>query len=147
SLPSSTSQASLENDSQQGILEDNVTYIEKRLKLKDISNESGSGDALALLQLNNSTDLTLTFTRNSWVDIRDATGKRLIRKLGIAGNSQKIKGVAPFQVLLGYGHGVTIEYNGKAVDFSAFQGNTVARFTLEVPREKELQENTNTNVN
>ena len=119
-------------------LEDNVTYIEKKLELKDISADSAGGDALALLQLQNTTDLTLTFTRNSWVDIRDATGKRLIRKLGIAGNSQMIKGVAPFQVLLGFGHGVTIEYNGKAVDFSAYQGNTVARFTLEVPREKSL---------
>jgi len=117
---------------------DNVTYIEKELKLKDLPGEGSDGDALALLQLSGSTDLILTFTRNSWVDIRDATGKRLIRRLGIAGNSQKIKGVAPFQVLLGFGHGVTIEYNGKAVDFSAFQGNTVARFTLEVPQEKEV---------
>ena len=124
-------------------LDENITYIERELKLKDLPGESSEGDALALLRLMSSTDLTLTFTRNSWVDIRDATGKRLIRKLGIAGNSQVVKGVAPFQVLLGFGHGVTIEYNGKAVDFSAFQGNTVARFTLEVPLEKEVPSETN----
>jgi cytoskeleton protein RodZ len=95
-----------------------------------------SGEALALLQKKNITDLTLTFNRNSWVDIRDATGKHIIRRLGIAGNTQKVSGQAPFQVLLGYGHGVTIQYNGNEVDFSAFQGDRVARFTLEVPKRK-----------
>lgn len=95
-----------------------------------------SGEALALLQKKNITDLTLTFNRNSWVDIRDATGKHIIRQLGIAGNTQTVSGQAPFQVLLGYGHGVTIEYNGNEVDFSAFQGDRVARFTLEVPKRK-----------
>ena len=114
--------------------EENVRYIEKRLPLPNQVSEEAA--ALALLQQQNSTDLTLTFNRNSWVDIRDSTGKHLIRKLGIAGNTQKVTGVAPFQVLLGYGHGVTIEYNGNQVDFSAFQGDRVARFTLEVPKEK-----------
>jgi len=93
-------------------------------------------DAIALLEKENKTDLVLTFNRNSWVDIRDATGKHIIRQLGIAGNRQKVSGQAPFQVLLGYGHGVTIEYNGNEVDFSAFQGDRVARFTLEVPKKK-----------
>jgi len=93
-------------------------------------------DAIAMLEKSNSTDLVLTFNRNSWVDIRDATGKHIIRQLGIAGNTQRVSGQAPFQVLLGYGHGVTIEYNGNEVDFSAFQGDRVARFTLEVPKKK-----------
>jgi len=99
-------------------------------------NENENIDAIALLEKKNSTNLVLTFNRNSWVDIRDATGKHIIRQLGIAGNTQKVSGQAPFQVLLGYGHGVTIEYNGNEVDFSAFQGDRVARFTLEVPKKK-----------
>ena len=97
---------------------------------------SETPDAIALLEKKNITDLVLTFNRNSWVDIRDASGKHIIRQLGIAGNTAKVSGQAPFQVLLGYGHGVTIEYNGNEVDFSAFQGDRVARFTLEVPKKK-----------
>jgi len=102
--------------------------------------EKAEQDALALLEKKNQTDLVLTFNRNSWVDIRDATGKHIIRQLGIAGNTQKVSGQAPFQVLLGYGHGVTIEYNGNEVDFSAFQGDRVARFTLEMPKKKVLND-------
>lgn len=100
----------------------------------DMTEKKSGGEALALLEKQNATDLLLKFNKNSWVDIRDSTGKRLIRKLGIAGNAQTVTGKAPFQVLLGYGHGVTIEYNGTEVDFSAFQGDNVARFTLEVPK-------------
>jgi len=101
-----------------------------------IAQDNDNTDTIAVLEKKNSTDLVLTFNRNSWVDIRDATGKHIIRQLGIAGNTQKVSGQAPFQVLLGYGHGVTIEYNGNEVDFSAFQGDRVARFTLEVPKKK-----------
>lgn len=76
--------------------------------------------------------ISLQFSENSWVDIRDATGKHLIRKLGIAGNERIVKGVAPFEVLLGNGAGVSIEYNGKPYDFSEFQArNQVARFVIQ----------------
>ena len=47
------------------------------------------------------------------MDIRDSTGKRLIRDLGAKGDKRRVSGVAPFQVLLGYGPGVKIEYDGK----------------------------------
>lgn len=130
-------QLTLPGDAPTAQKEDNVQYIEKPLPLpKSAAQLLEDANALALLQQQNFTDLTLTFSRNSWVDIRDSTGKHLIRKMGIAGNSQTVTGVAPFQVLLGFGHGVAIEYNGNQVDFSAFQGDRVARFTLEVPKEK-----------
>ena len=76
-------------------------------------------------------NIAVHFTADSWVDIRDATGKRLLRSLGVAGATKEVQGVAPFQVLIGYGPGVEIKYNGEPYDFSKHQGKQeVARFTL-----------------
>lgn len=86
------------------------------------------------------TELELKFSDNSWVDIRDSTGKRLIRDLGARGDTRRVSGVAPFQVLLGYGPGVKIEYNGTPYDFSEHQGEKIARFTLEVPGDEEADD-------
>jgi len=74
--------------------------------------------------------LVINFSADSWVDIRDATGERLIRRLGLAGMSKGVSGVAPFQVLIGYGPGVSITYNGKPYSFANYQGKRVARFII-----------------
>lgn len=77
-------------------------------------------------------NIAVRFSAESWIDIRDATGKRLIRSLGVAGDSKEVQGVAPFQVLIGYGPGVELIYNGEPYDFSKYQGKQeVARFTLD----------------
>lgn len=78
----------------------------------------------------NLTELSIHYSENSWVDIRDATGKAIIRKLGIAGRSNTVSGIAPFEVLLGYSPGVSIEYDGKPYDLSDYNDQRVARFVL-----------------
>jgi cytoskeleton protein RodZ len=79
-------------------------------------------------------NIAVRFTADSWVEIRDATGKRLIRSLGVAGATKEVEGIAPFQVLIGYGPGVELSYNGETFDFSKYQGKQeVARFTLNPP--------------
>ncbi|WP_455376562.1 helix-turn-helix domain-containing protein [Kaarinaea lacus] len=77
------------------------------------------------------TQLSIYYTEDSWVDIRDATGKPIIRKLGIAGRSNTVSGVAPFEVLLGYSPGVSIELDGKPYDMSPYSKKRVARFVLD----------------
>ena len=84
-------------------------------------------------------ELSLSFTADSWVDVRDATGKPLIRSLGLAGATKTVSGMAPFEILLGYGPGVSIEYNGEPYDFSKHQGDRVARFTLNPPPSEPVQ--------
>lgn len=76
------------------------------------------------------TELSLHYTEDSWVDIRDATGKAIIRRLGVAGKSNTVSGVPPFEVLLGYSPGVSIEYDGKPYDLSEYSEKRVARFVL-----------------
>ncbi len=76
-------------------------------------------------------NIEMHFRANSWVDIRDSTGRRLIQSMGVAGATKEVRGVAPFQVLIGYGPGVEIVYNGQPFDFSQYQGKqAVVRFTL-----------------
>lgn len=80
-------------------------------------------------------NLAVKFSSESWVDIRDATGKRLVRSVGKAGATKEVSGIAPFKVLIGYAPGVAIEYNGELVDYSGQQVKTVARFTLAAAKE------------
>ena len=81
--------------------------------------------------------ITLHYSEDSWIDIRDATGKALIRRLGKAGSSQTVKGVPPFDVLLGFSPGVTLEYNGEPYDLARFAKGPVARFVLIDPAKEQ----------
>lgn len=76
------------------------------------------------------TELSLHYSADSWVDIRDSTGKPIIRKLGKAGRSSTVSGIPPFEVLLGYSPGVSIELDGKTYDMSPYSEKRVARFVL-----------------
>mgnify|MGYP001821545503 CR=1 FL=1 len=98
------------------------------------SSTQGKGDdTTATLQGNaeKMVSISLSYTEDSWIDIRDATGKPLIRRLGKAGGSNTVTGVAPFEVLLGYSPGVSIEYNGEPYDLTSIQKRPVARFLME----------------
>lgn len=77
------------------------------------------------------TELSIRYNKNSWVDIRDATGKAIIRKLGLAGDSSTVSGIAPFEVLLGYSPGVSIELDGKPFDMSPYSKQRVVRFVMD----------------
>lgn len=93
--------------------------------------DSDFGDTDSVVTVN----LAVKFSSESWVDIRDATGERLVRSVGKPGVTKEVTGVAPFKVLIGYGPGVVIEYNGELVDFSGQQIKSVARFTLAAAKE------------
>lgn len=73
-------------------------------------------------------ELTLFFNDDSWVEVNDARGERLVYLLGKAGMSRTVMGVAPFEVQLGYVPGVEIMYNGVSYDLSRFAGRRSARF-------------------
>ncbi len=74
--------------------------------------------------------LVLKFNADSWVEISDARGRRLLFDLGKAGQTRVLEGEAPFQILLGYAPGVEIEYNGRPYDHQRHTRNHVARFKL-----------------
>jgi cytoskeleton protein RodZ len=72
--------------------------------------------------------LVLEYQQESWTEVDDSAGRRLVYGLMQAGQTVELKGEAPFKIFLGYAKGVTIYYNSKLFDHSAFQRGDVARF-------------------
>ncbi|MCI0505219.1 MAG: DUF4115 domain-containing protein [Gammaproteobacteria bacterium] len=106
---------------------------QKTIKLTLPGQSTAATDVSGNLQVNAQlmANVALRFSEDSWVDIRDAAGKPLMRRLGKAGSSISVTGVPPFEILLGFSPGVSIEYNGEPYDISSIQIRPVARFRLE----------------
>ncbi|MCA1925578.1 MAG: helix-turn-helix domain-containing protein [Thiobacillus sp.] len=75
--------------------------------------------------------LLLEFGDESWVEIKDAGGRMLLRKLNQPGSHVELKGQPPFDLVIGNAAQVRLSYNGRPIDMKPFIGVTVARFTLE----------------
>ena len=73
--------------------------------------------------------LRLSFSADSWVDVRDATGRRLFAGNGRANSVKTIAGEAPMKVYLGFASGVQLEVNSRVVAIGPqFVAGDVARF-------------------
>jgi cytoskeleton protein RodZ len=73
--------------------------------------------------------LRLSFTSDSWVDVRDALGNRAFAGNGSANTVKTIAGTAPLHVYLRSASGVQLEINGRAVAIGPqFFSGDVARF-------------------
>jgi len=73
--------------------------------------------------------LRLSFSADSWVDVHDATGRRVFAGNGRANSVQTIAGTAPLSVYLGFASGVQLEVNDRVVAIGPqFFTGDVARF-------------------
>jgi cytoskeleton protein RodZ len=73
--------------------------------------------------------LRLSFTADSWVDVRDALGNKAFAGNGSANTVKTIAGTAPLHVYLRSGSGVQLEINGRAVAIGPqFYSGDAARF-------------------
>jgi len=75
-------------------------------------------------------ELTLIFYADSWTEVTDNTGKRLVYDLWRAGKEKTVYGQPPFSVFIGNASGVEIKYNGALYDFSTYSNKNLARFEL-----------------
>ena len=75
--------------------------------------------------------LHLDFGADSWVEIKDASGRMLIRQLNPSGTGADVRGRPPFEVVIGNAAQVRLTYNNRPIDLAPFIDVTVARFTLE----------------
>jgi len=75
-------------------------------------------------------ELILIFNSDSWAEVQDAQGQRLVYRLGKSGTRSVVKGVAPFMVQLGYVQGVDILYNGIAYDLSQYANRRSVRLRI-----------------
>ncbi len=79
----------------------------------------------------NLTHVSFTMGAASWVEVYDATGKRLFYDLAPAGNTLDLSGAGPLQVFLGYAPGVSIQLNGAPFDLKPYaRSDNTARFKL-----------------
>jgi cytoskeleton protein RodZ len=73
--------------------------------------------------------LRMSFSADSWVDVRDAAGQRVFAGFGHANSVKSIAGNAPMRVYLGFAGGVQLEINERAVAITPqFVTGNVARF-------------------
>lgn len=73
--------------------------------------------------------LRLSFSADSWVDVRDAEGRRVYAGSGRANSVKTIAGIAPLRVYLGFASGVQLQVNNRAVAIGPqFVTGDVARF-------------------
>lgn len=72
--------------------------------------------------------ITLNVTGESWVDVRDATGARVLYGL-ISGPAQRtVSGEPPFTLVIGEARVVELSYEGKPVGLEPYTRGDVARF-------------------
>ena len=75
-------------------------------------------------------EIVLFFEENSWADVRDKNGKKLLYKTMSEGRVVTVKGIAPFKIFLGNADGVKLSYNGRQVNFDKYKRGLIARFTV-----------------
>jgi len=76
-----------------------------------VSANAGSGAPVAA---GPNKKLTLRFSADSWVEVYDASGKRLFFGMGTANTVRTMTGESPLRVVLGNAAGVSVEIDGRA---------------------------------
>ncbi|MCL9783946.1 cytoskeleton protein RodZ [Vibrio sp. S4M6] len=74
--------------------------------------------------------IDMSFKDDCWLQIKDATGKVLVSGIKKGGQTLKLSGEAPFNVILGAPENVSMTIASEPVDLSRYTPGKVARFTL-----------------
>ena len=75
--------------------------------------------------------LVMNFNADCWLEVTDATGKKLFSGLQRKDGTLNLAGQAPYKLKIGAPAAVQIQFQGKPVDLSRFiRTNQVARLTL-----------------
>lgn len=75
--------------------------------------------------------IRMTFSREAWVEVRDGSDNVIFGQLNPEGSIRVVRGQPPFSLVVGNASGVTLTYNGKAVDLTPHTRTDVARLRLE----------------
>jgi cytoskeleton protein RodZ len=65
-------------------------------------------------------EVIFVYSTDSWTEVYDATGRRLLYGLSLGHATRRLEGVPPLSVLLGDASGVSIKVGGRAEPFSPF---------------------------
>lgn len=75
--------------------------------------------------------MTFTFNDESWVEVRDADGNKLLFDLMRKGDTREISGKAPISLLIGNAGSVELRVNGERFDLAPHSRDDVARLRIE----------------
>lgn len=75
--------------------------------------------------------ISLSFTGQSWVSVKDKSGKVIYEKLGQDGMRETVTAVPPLTLVIGNANVTAVQVSGQPVDLSSNTKNNVARITLE----------------
>ena len=73
----------------------------------------------------------LRFSRASWVEIQDRSGRKIFSQLNAAGTEQVVRGMPPLAIVVGNARGVQLIHNEQPVNLGPYTKIDVARLTLE----------------
>jgi cytoskeleton protein RodZ len=73
----------------------------------------------------------LRFARESWVEIRDRSGRKIFSQMNAPGTEQTVSGLPPLQLIVGNANGVEVTHNEQPVNLGPHTKVNVARLTLE----------------
>lgn len=73
--------------------------------------------------------LQLSVSADSWIEISDATGKELEMDLLRGGNEKSYQGQPPFRILIGRASAVHLSVDGEELDLTSFTSEDVAQFS------------------
>ena len=79
--------------------------------------------------------LELTFEQESWAEITDARGERLLFGLSAAGRNVTVRGEPPFAVVLGNADSVRLTVDGEPYAIPATRQGNLARFAVDTPED------------
>ena len=75
-------------------------------------------------------DIKLVFQGESFVEIRDSTGKAILNRNNPAGSTQTVVGKPPYSIVIGNAEHVEMTYQGEKVDLAPHTKGRVARLVL-----------------
>jgi cytoskeleton protein RodZ len=121
-----------EKDGKARATADSTPKVEKKPEKKPtrrVAPSTGNPDLIKAPEGSDKVEITLK--ADSWVDITDANGNRLLRGLYLNGARKTLIGKAPFEVFLGNAPAVSLTAGGKPFDTSSFvRPNKTARFAV-----------------
>lgn len=74
--------------------------------------------------------ILMAFDRDSWVEVKDGSGRVVFSQLNLGGTTQVIEGRAPFDVVIGNAGHVSVHYRDAPVDLRPYIKSDVARISL-----------------
>ena len=98
----------------------------KKESAPSAANDSTNATASA----NEVDQLSLRFSADCWIEIKDRDNKLIVATLKHADEKLQIEGRGPFKVLLGYAPGVSMAYNGTPVKVDVSEGNRSTRLIV-----------------